>query len=93
MTREVAQTLRAHGDDDSEVAHAVGVKQDEHSGTLAGRQAVPKGEWRWFIGAQAGNGGLGEMCQLWLVPKQPKTEKRPKLTAETVFKDAIVDAS
>lgn len=57
-TGEAPQARGAHGDDDAQVAPAVGEEQDQHSGAPAHVQAVPRRERRGPVGAETRDGGL-----------------------------------
>lgn len=60
VAREAAQTGGAHGDDDAQVAAAVGVKEQEDGSAAAGGEAVPDREVRGSVCAQIGYRGLEE---------------------------------
>lgn len=52
MAGEAPEAGGAHGDDDSEVAPAIGIEQDQDSGALAGAKPIPERERGWLISAQ-----------------------------------------
>lgn len=59
VAREAPKAGGAHGQDDAQVAMAVGVEKDEDGGAAAGGELVPEGKGRGLVGSQAGEGGLG----------------------------------
>lgn len=51
MARVVTEGGSSHGNDDPEVASAVGKEEEEDGGTPGDGEVIPYGKWRWDVGS------------------------------------------